>query len=124
MDRIPLSDEMKQQLGPSADAPNGRTVTGHAIGGTYVSAYWRNTYKVLGHANDDMCLPNGVKVEQISGGPAGAAHSTPGDVWTHSTQLDPRDKLLKIEILAPELSPVDAQGQAPRASRDARGPIR
>jgi hypothetical protein len=65
------------------------TDTGHVIGAVYRSAYWGGLYKVIDRG-PDYWGKNGVLVECIF--PGGGAHQTPGERWTHCTDLDPKDR--------------------------------
>jgi len=61
------------------------TPTGHVIGATYRSNYWGGTYKVIRGVFDFAVLCEVVE-------PGQGAHQTPGQQWSHSTKLDPRDE--------------------------------
>ena len=66
-----------------------KTATGHEVGATYHCAYWGYTYLVLGPDNGGY----GVRVECVTDNPSQKI-ATPGEVWTHQTRLDKRDRKL------------------------------
>lgn len=63
------------------------TATGHVIGAVYRSDYWGGTYRVIGPARaiDGMLCGGGVEVECVT--PGGGAHQTPGERWSHLTDV-------------------------------------
>ena len=69
------------------------TDTGHEIGGVYRSSYWGYTYRVIGEGYMDG---SGVRVQCIDGGPSQTA--SPGEVWSHSTRLDKRDRVISASL--------------------------
>ena len=75
-------------------ASHSYTVTGHIVGGTYISSYWGGMYKVIGPA--ETGFGPGVEVECVTPSPGGGAHNRVGDRWTHCTALSPRDQLVDI----------------------------
>lgn len=63
------------------------TRTGHVVGTTYRSRYWRGEYKVIGED-----ATGAVIVECVT--PGLGAHQTVGEQWTHRTPLDSRDEIV------------------------------